>query len=197
MKPKTAKTKRASIQPSMTKRLAGAGGLLKIAARLKNQVQKADAGPTWKDRFQAALATGGRIEDFLRALHARLSEGGVEDANLHRVMVAELAETISVSYQKKDAEFIRIGMAVDSAELRHGKKPGEDWPDDQDAPEDLLALWAAGRHRANELMAAVLRHFGEGEMADKLLTAPVDFWDWFKKGQDELQASLGSHTDAI
>ena len=186
---KTGKVGKKKRPSRLTKHHTAPDGLLNIAGKLKTLAGKIDTAPTWKEYFMAAVAKDYQEEDLLRAFHKQLTENhAFNDADHTRVIMAELAEEISVKRQDNDAEINRIQKDIDAAMIRHGKKPGEDWPEDQDSPEDLSALWDAGRHRANELMAAVLREYGEGDMADKLLTGPSAFWDWYNKGQDELQA---------
>jgi hypothetical protein len=175
---KTTKTNSASIQPSMMKRPTGAGGLLKIAATLKVQLQRADAGPSWRDRLRAALADPDRNERIIWAVKNARAAGAM-DADEASGMIVAAAEVIAEDLYVTDAELRRIGEAIEVASKAHGLKENEHWPEGE-GPDDVQELEAQWDRRSHAILAAVLREHGETDAADLLLVEPDKFFDRIK-----------------
>jgi len=163
---------------------SGATRLLSIAAALKDAT---DIKTKWKDLFAGALTTG-RGKDFIRALKTELDEGEAERTDAWvNYAIAELAKEISEERWADDAAMVRIQKDIGAAMVRQGKKPDEDWPEDQDAPADLIKLWTDHDDRADELLADVLHECGIFDHEDKLRSDPVAFWKWFNELQNEME----------
>jgi hypothetical protein len=88
-----------------TKTAAGAGELLQLAARLKDQVEKADAGPNWRDKSLAAIADPDEKGGLLRAIQIQRAAGIIpEDAAFFGILVAA-NEIADEAVETKDPEW--------------------------------------------------------------------------------------------
>jgi len=189
MKMKTAKTKRTGPSaPSMTKRMVGADGLLKIAARLKDQVQKADTGPGWRERTLAALADPDRKEGIIRSVQIQ-RDAGVMDADEAVFMLSMFAGQIAEDRYDTDAELKRINQAVDVANKAHGLPEDCVWNEDE-VPDELQKLYAAWDRRADGILADVLREHGEAVLADLLLSDHAAFHARVEPGRAKMFGQL-------
>jgi hypothetical protein len=162
-------------KPTRMKYGAGAAGLLDIATRLRGQVEKVDAGPSWQDRSIAAMSTDDKESGIIKCLQIQ-REGGAYDRD-PEVFFAMMAQATNPEADKRmydDAEIKRIHEASHAVNKAHGLEPDEYFPIEE-RPDDVKALDDAFERRLHEIHADVLREHGETDMADLLLNDPDAF----------------------
>jgi len=201
MKTKTIKDKPTRKPERAEKHRAGIEGMLNIAGKLNGLVEKTAAKRTMADWYFAAMTVNDDGENLVKAIRAMLAgmkadgmaDGSIltltsEDGGSSRLgfamtrsMMVEVAVDVAVAREETDAKDIKITKETNAVLAKYGKKPGEDWPEGEDAPDDVQALWTEGWNRRAELVADVLREVGEGELADAILADPDAFWTWKEK----------------
>ena len=168
------------------KRMAvDAGGMdfLKIAAKVRGQLDIADAGPSKKERalttavnLAAGEPTG--ADSILMVQFIREQGRGKIGEDECFAGIAGFAESIAW----EDHEINRLSKAIDEKHKEAGLAEDETWPDGE-GPEDVETLRAAWDSRFLQLRVAILRRHGEDGMADLLMTDPAAFQDRVEKGQ--------------
>ena len=170
----TKPSKKAAAAKVAMKPTDESGKLLGIAARIMTLSAAAEPAPSWREKVKRSM-TG--VEDdrvgILRAGQA-MRDAGVDLAFAY-MSICMGAEDIAADREKTDAGLAKISRAIDAANKTHGLKEGEYWPRGE-APDDVEKLNAAYERRVREIEAAVLREYGENEMADALL-ADEDAFD--------------------
>jgi len=148
--------------------------LVNIAARVGKLADEAEPTPSWRDKVKAALTgTADRREGMIRAGQAMRDAG--KDIDFANLTICIGAENIAEDRIKTDAGLARISAAIKKKEKKYGLKEDEYWPPGE-APDDVETLQAAFNKRCRQIMADVLREFGEDEMAAALL-ADEDAFD--------------------
>lgn len=138
-------------RPSRERQTTTAAAMLGIAARIRKLADEAD--PTrlsWRDQVKAALTVCADLDEgMIRAGQAMRDAGvDVDFANMTICMGAEnIAERRRGDKVNRDLQDAAKGQLTDD---------GLDW-------------------RLSQVEAAVLREFGEGEMADALLASEAAF----------------------
>lgn len=178
--------KKAKTAPK--KRPSGAASLVKIAAIIRDRINKADAGPTWRERSIAALASTDRLDGIIRSAQIQ-RDAGVMAADEAVFVIIAMADQLTSEAMGADAELKRISKAIAAAEKKHGLKDDEYWPAGE-APKDVEKLRKAWDRRHKELNATVLRRYGENDLADKLKTDKAALWDQVGKGRARIFGPL-------
>lgn len=162
---RTAKPKTAA--PAAKKLTDESGPLLGIAARIMRLSADAEPNESWRVKAKRSWAG---VEDtsvgILRA--GQIMRDADIDVDFALFSICMGAEGIAADREKTDAGLARISRAIDAANKTHGLKEGEYWPRGE-APDDVEELNVAFERRVREIEAAVLREYGENEMADALL----------------------------
>jgi hypothetical protein len=104
------KTKTDGTNPA-PERLLEVERLLGIAAKLKEQVGKADAVSSWRARVLAELARSDHNVGLLRAAQIQ-RDAGVEDPDIIYYQIATSAESIAFGRHRTDTELNRIVQAI-------------------------------------------------------------------------------------
>jgi len=182
---KTRSIKRKRTPRQSAEHRAAVQGMLNIAGKLNGSAEKVATKPSWKAWFTAAMTTG-RDEYLVRSYHERLAAGdySVGGPYMTKATMIRCAIEVAADREKTDAKDIKITKKTAAVMAKHGKKPDEDWPEGEAAPEDVQALWTEGWNRRAELAADVLREVGEGELADAILADPDAFWTWKRKADE-------------
>jgi len=154
---------------------AGGTDLLKIAARLGMKVAAAELTATWREKALAALSSRDRIEGMIRAAQI-LRDAGALDIESANFIIAFESEQIAQDRIQSDAELAGISAAIEKKRRDAGIAEDDDWPDEE-MPDDVTGLYAAWDRRADGIKAAVLREFGEEEMAAALLADYDAFYE--------------------
>lgn len=170
---------------------AGGMDLLKVAAKVRGQLDIADAGPSKKER---ALTAIGHLEDkaptwsdsILMVQFVMETGRGEYGEDEGFAAIASFAEEIAW----EDQEINRLSKAIDDKHKEAGMTEDETWPDGE-GPEDVEALRAAWDSRFLQLRVAILRRHDENEMADLLMNDPDAFQDRVEKGQKIFEERKG------
>jgi len=167
-----------ATQRLMPEHLAGAGRLLGIAAKVGELVRKADTGPSWREKAQAALVSAertdivGRYEGMLRAAKIGRDSGSV-DADTTAYLILICIDELTAHRWEADPERKRLDQAIVEANAAHGLKEDEEW---ETPPDHVRQLEDAYERRFTEIEAAVYREYGEADLYNQQKTDPT-FWD--------------------
>lgn len=201
---KTMKTKAAKKAPrspdkkAKRKRLAGAGPLLEIAARLKGRAEANVRLPRW-DRAAATLFKKERnaktpeeftdterltLGQYIRDMVADGTERDDEMADRFGTdgafyfIVRQAWDIVNANY---DPALAKQRRAIDKI---YGTKEDEDWPDmDDEKREDVRKLRIDFTNREDALLAAVLRKHEEDGLADMVLNDREAFYNKYDRGE--------------
>lgn len=178
-------------------RMIDNNGLLKIIAKLDDQVQKADAGLSWRERVLAALANPDDEKGQIKAVQILRDAGQIDEESAFFVIAAN-AGSIAFKRGSNDAELTRINQAIKAAEKAHGLDPDEYWPLGE-APDDVEELRDAYGRREDAILAAVLQEHREDGMADLFLNDRDAWRDQREKGRFKMLGPLPDtrHTEDI
>lgn len=170
---------------------AGTAELLSIAGKLDELTTKTAGKPTWRNWFFASAAVKDHGECLLRSFHEQLASGEYlgNGPIISRSKMVQVAVGVAAAREDTDPKDIKIMKETAAVMAKYGKKPDEDWPEGEAAPDDVRALWTEGWNRRAELTADVLRAVGEADLADTILADPDAFWEWYRTA-DALDSEL-------
>jgi hypothetical protein len=182
---KTTKTvrKSPSKRTPLSAKTAGGADLLKIAAKIREQLNTADAGPSRTERAMMAIdheVQGNMTAGDYIIIAQYIRDQGRAGENQFFAAVTSFAEDIAL----EDAELNRLYNASQAKHKEAGYGDGEDetWPADK-RPADVQKIFDAWWDRFDQLRIAILRQYGEDQMADLLLNDPDAFQDRVENGQ--------------
>jgi len=186
MKTETKKrTKTVRKSPSkrtpLSAKSAGGTDLLKIAAKIREQLNTADAGPSKTERAMMAIdheVPGNMTTGPYILIAQSIRDMGRAGEDQFFASVASFVDEIAW----EDREIIRLSKAIDLKHKEAGLGEDETWPDGE-GPEDVEKLRTAWDSRFRQLKIAILRQYGEDQMADLLLNDPDAFQGRVEKGQ--------------
>jgi len=186
-KKKAPKTKRAPA-PVTPKRSNAAADLLSIAAALKDHAAKWDPGPTWRDKVIVAMTGPDDRAAIIQAAQIE-RDAGVLEADSCFYILDRFANDAADDRREDDAELNRIGQEIAAAEKAHGLKEDE-YFDDDEMPDDIEQMEIALLRRTDAILAAILREYGEDDMADLLLNDRDAYLDRVYSGRDKFAGPL-------
>ena len=179
-KPKTVTRKRTA--PG--KHMPDLGKLLRTAAWLLDKLND----PDFRDmnsRTRPAATDKERRVAILRAFRA-FRAAALPNQDDAFYMIASCAERWAGFRLDTDPELTRLRTAMDAIKQREGLEDGQGFPmDDRETPQDWTALRRQWDRRFDEIRAAILREYGEGDIADLLLTNRRAYTRRYNAGQQK------------
>ena len=146
--------------------------LLAIAAKLEEQARRAAPGPSLQERIKAIFANvdredhAGRLDAQVRVMRMLHAAGIYTDAELAEDMAFLLYRLGEQGYDD-DPELARLNAAINAANKAHGL-PEEEWGVLENMPADVKELTDEWERRAEAVIDATFRAYGEDALADLL-----------------------------
>ena len=151
--------------------------LLKIADCLRDQAGKAENAASWRDKTLALLQQDRLQACSLMQVAQLQRDAGAMNADPAFHVIAWTATALAMDAVAKDPRLNEIAAALRAIERR------EEMEEDEQFPEELLKQWD---QRYDEILADILRAYGEGSMADLYLNDRDAFDRQFEASQRQM-----------
>lgn len=144
------------------------GALFDLMKRLEVMVEEAsDTGSDDARALAIAALANNRADGGCLELAKALRQTGEADQAVVFFLISRSVECAFSERIEKDPELMKINRQIDHRRQADGLNEDEFWPAGE-APDDIEELQAAWDGRMYEMKIAILREWGEVEMADLL-----------------------------
>ena len=166
------------------KHISDTTDLLNIVDHLRVQTRKAESLTIWHNKFIVPLEQGRHDPlSILKAAQVK-RDVGVMDNDKALSCIYLMAEWLAEDVAPNDPKLKEISARICSIEKRNGLVGGEFWLNgDPDAPEKWREWTKKWNHRHKEIIAAIMKQWGEYEIADLFLNNKKEFHRRFENGR--------------
>lgn len=137
----------------------------------------------------AELLSGHDKKESLLIIARENRDAGRGDKDEAFYIIYSIMEDLANERRETDAELAKISAAVQKKEKEYGLKKGEYWLKG-DAPPDVEELEATWEERSSLIETAIMREYGENEMADLYMADRLAFFRRIERGREKIFGPL-------